>query len=98
MEKKKRPPVNCSLIVKNIICRNDWSAFSLVLCVMNISVVLCIQYYTVKCLLNDLQLMKIEAMKMSSLILSSLHQLSFFKSCIASLENSLSVGPCERPL
>lgn len=62
----------------------------LILCVMNISVVLCIQNYARKCLFNDLQLMKIEAMKMSSPILSSLHHTNLFKSYIAPLEESVS--------
>lgn len=34
--------------------------------------------------------MKIEEMKMSSLILSSLHHTNVFKACIASLEESVS--------
>ena len=82
--------VICIFVLKNITYRNDWSVFSLILRVMNISVVLCIQDYARKCLFNDLQLMKMEAMKMSSLILSSLHHTNVFKSYIASLEESVS--------
>lgn len=66
--------------------RNDWGLFSLILCVMNVSVVLYIQNYSHKCLFNDLQLMKIEAMKMSSLILPSLHNTNAFQSYTASLK------------
>lgn len=57
---------------------------------MNISVVLCIQDYAHKCLFNALWLMKIEAMKMSPLILSSLYHTNLFESYIAPLEESVS--------
>lgn len=87
---RERPLVICIFILKNITGRNDWSVFSLISCVMNISVVLCIQNYTRKCLFNDLQLMKTEAMKMSSLILSSLHHTNVFKSYITTLEEFVS--------
>lgn len=70
--------------------RNDWGLFSLILCVMNVSVVLYIQNYSHKCLFNDLQLMKIEAMKMSSLILPSLHNTNVFQSYTASLKEYVS--------
>lgn len=78
------------VIIQNVTCRNDWSLFSLILCVMNVSVVLYIQNYTHKCLFNDLQLMKIEAMKMSFLILPSLHNTNVFQSDTDSLKEYVS--------
>lgn len=80
----------CIITFKKGICRHYSSTFSLILCVMNILVVLCIQSNAHKWLFNDMQLMKIEAMNMSSLILSSLHHTNIFKSYTASLEESVS--------